>query len=136
MPEPVLKPHPRRAVWVGRLSEYAVALAAFVVAAINALTGSWEVVPPWLAAGLVAVFYQHRVGTAWSWGWRDGHDEALRRLLPHVQLDHENVGELQDAFSAEAPTWRQRQDELSQIDVRATIKASMEQLEQLLRRDE
>lgn len=132
MPEPVLKRHRGRAVWLGRLSEYVVPLAAFVFAALDALRGNWDVVLPWLAMGIVALFYQHRVGTAWSWGWREGHDEALCRVMPYVQLNRENVSELQDAFAAEAPTWRQRQDELSQIDVKATMKATMEQLEQML----
>lgn len=40
MHEVVMKRHPRRAVWLGRLGAYAVPLAALVVAVIDALTAS------------------------------------------------------------------------------------------------
>lgn len=128
----VKRRHPRLAVWQGRLGEYGVPLGALVVAVINALMGDWEVVPSWLLLGVIALVYQHRLENAWRWGWRNGQEETLRRLMPHVHLDPSNVSELHDAFMAEGPTWRQYQDELSQIDVKATMKASMEQLQETM----
>lgn len=124
-----MKRHPRRAIWLGRLSEYGVLLVCLSLAVISGLNGSWEAVPPWLLAGALALIYRHWAAQAWAWGWREGQQESLRRLLPHVQLDHSNLEELHSAFTAEGPTWRQRQDYLMQIDPKATVKASTEQLE-------
>lgn len=131
MTGPVRRRHPRLAVWQGRLGEYGVPVACLVVTVISALVGDWAVIPGWILAALIALSYQRRLENAWRWGWRNGQEETLRRLMPHVQLDPSNVSELHDAFMAEGPTWRQHQDELSQIDAMATMKASMEQLQEM-----
>lgn len=129
MSEPIKKRHPRLAVWRGRAAEYGVAVLGFAVAVFNALTGSWDVVPPWLLVGAIALVFQRRLEHTWSWAWRESHEDTLRRVMPHVQLDRSNLVGLHEAFMATGPTWRQRQDEMSQIDYPATMKASMEQLE-------
>lgn len=127
----VMKRHPRRAIWRGRAAEYGVPLTGFAVALFNAITGSWDVVPPWLLIGVLAWMYQRRLEGAWSWAWRESREDTLRRVMPHVQLEGSNLEGLHEAFMATGPTWRQRQDEMSQIDYPATMKASMEQLERM-----
>lgn len=129
MHEVVMKRHPRRAVWLCRLGEYAVPMGALGVAVVDALTGQWAPVPPWLLVGLIALVYQRRLEHAWLWGWRSGHDEGVRRMMPYVRLEDENLRELHDVLAGEAPTWRQRQDELAQMDAKATMRATLEQLE-------
>lgn len=127
----VMKRHPRRAMWLGRLGDYGPPLMCLGLAVISGLQGSWTEVPPWLLAGIFALIYQRRLARVWAWGWREGHEEALRRVLPHVRLDRDKLGDLHDALMVEGPTWQQRQDELAQIDHKATMKASMEQLERM-----
>lgn len=132
MTEPVRRRHPRLAVWQGRLGEYSPPLVCLAVAVVSGFVGNWNAIPGWILAGSIALIYQRRLGNAWSWGWRSGQEETLGKVMPHVVIDGSNISELRDAVVSKGPTWRQYQDELSQIDVKATMKARMEQLEQML----
>lgn len=132
MSEPIRKRHPRLAVWWGRMVEYGIPVTGFVVALFSAITGSWDVVPAWFIVGVSGWMYQRRLEHTWSWAWHESREDTLRRVMPHVQLDRSDLKGLHEVFMATGPTWRQRQDELAQIDVEATMKANIAQLDQML----
>lgn len=132
MAEAVMKRHPRLAVWGQRVSEFILPLACAVVAVDQALERAWNAAFCWSVGVLVLLTYEWRLRQAWTWGWNRGRQDTLERLAGLVGLESpEAPGRLREAYIADPPTWRQVQDQLVQVDHRATLRASLDELERL-----
>lgn len=128
---PVMKRHPRWAVWQERLSEYGPPGTCVIAAVVFALLGSWVTALTWAGGLVVALSYQHRLEQAWAWGWRTGKEDTLSRVMPLVPVDDVDPTQLREVFMAQGPSWREEQDRLAQVDHKATLEAGLIELERL-----
>jgi hypothetical protein len=132
--QPVMKRHPRLAVWRWRALVAGPAVVLLGLAAMYALEGDWLSAAMWFCVVLIIRAYEQRLRRTWWWGWRAGHDTAFRDLLPLVRLDEgaDVITRLHPVFMAEPPRYQEELERLSQIDHEATMKASVEYLEGML----
>lgn len=123
----VMKRHPRRAVWLGRLGDYGVAILCGIFALVFGAMYGWDVSLGWGAAMGLAISYEGRLANVWSWAWHDGMTNAVDILMPLVDVDALDSDQLRALHTA--PTWRQTKDRQSQIDHRATLRAGLAEIE-------
>lgn len=132
--QPVMKRHPRLAVLRWRLLVVGPVALFLLVALINALEGDWLSAVIWVCVVLTIRSYEQRLRQNWSWAWRAGNDAALRSLLPLVRLDEPGAAErLRLVLLCEPPGYQEELERRTQIDHEATMRATMEHLEEMLK---